>query len=150
MVLDEDPKKRISNYHPTHEMQYGEIAATLLLREWLSCRSSTTGMTSIGARKHAKIFSRFGLLLEAKLNIRPMSDFRITATASRRCSTSKSGTPNSPHRICQENCLRRSKKLPLADMSFCTSAGLSGLPASSTRTRTNEHLQPTLVSSNKS
>jgi len=35
VVLDEDPKKRISNYHPTREMQYGEIADTLPLKEWL-------------------------------------------------------------------------------------------------------------------
>ena len=35
VVLDEDPKKRISNYHPTHEMQYGEMAETLPLKEWL-------------------------------------------------------------------------------------------------------------------
>ncbi|KPG94595.1 hypothetical protein [Pseudomonas sp. RIT-PI-r] len=35
VVLDEDPKKRIVNYHPTHEMQYGEMAETLPLKEWL-------------------------------------------------------------------------------------------------------------------
>lgn len=35
VVLDEDPKKLISNYHPTHEMQYGEMAETLPLKEWL-------------------------------------------------------------------------------------------------------------------
>jgi len=35
VLLDEDPKKRISNYHPTHEMQYGEMAETLRLKEWL-------------------------------------------------------------------------------------------------------------------
>ena len=35
VVLDDDPKKRISNYHPTHEMQYGEMAETLPLKEWL-------------------------------------------------------------------------------------------------------------------
>jgi molybdopterin synthase catalytic subunit len=34
VVLDEDPKKRISNYHPTHEMQYGEMAESLPLKEW--------------------------------------------------------------------------------------------------------------------
>nr|WP_256667518.1 hypothetical protein [Pseudomonas sp. Fl5BN2] len=28
VVLDEDSKKRISNYHPTHEMQCGELAET--------------------------------------------------------------------------------------------------------------------------
>ena len=33
VVLDEDPKKRISNYHPTHEMQYGEMAEVLPLKE---------------------------------------------------------------------------------------------------------------------
>lgn len=36
VVLDEDPKKRINNYHPTHEMQYGEMAETLPLKEWLA------------------------------------------------------------------------------------------------------------------
>lgn len=35
VVLDEDPKKRISSYHHTHEMQYGEMAETLPLKEWL-------------------------------------------------------------------------------------------------------------------
>ncbi len=35
VVLDEDPKKRISNYHPTHEMQYVEITDTLPLKELL-------------------------------------------------------------------------------------------------------------------
>lgn len=35
VVLDEDPKKRISNYHPTHEVQYGEMAESLPLKEWL-------------------------------------------------------------------------------------------------------------------
>ncbi|MFJ3409479.1 hypothetical protein [Pseudomonas protegens] len=34
VVLDEDPKKRISNYHPTHEMQHGEMAEVLPLKEW--------------------------------------------------------------------------------------------------------------------
>ena len=34
VVLDEDPKKRIKNYHPTHEMHYGEMAETLPLKEW--------------------------------------------------------------------------------------------------------------------
>jgi hypothetical protein len=34
VVLDEDPKKRISNYHPTHEIQYGDMAKTLPLNEW--------------------------------------------------------------------------------------------------------------------
>ncbi|MGF6152026.1 hypothetical protein [Pseudomonas fluorescens] len=34
VVLDDDPKKRIRNYHPTHEMQYGEMAETLPLKEW--------------------------------------------------------------------------------------------------------------------
>ncbi|BBP60411.1 hypothetical protein [Pseudomonas sp. St316] len=35
VVLDEDPKKRISNYHPTHEMQYGDMAQTLPLKKWV-------------------------------------------------------------------------------------------------------------------
>ena len=35
MLLDEDPKRRIRNYHPPHEMQYGEMAETLPLKEWL-------------------------------------------------------------------------------------------------------------------
>lgn len=35
VVLDEDPKKPIGNYHPTHEMQYGEMAERLPLKEWL-------------------------------------------------------------------------------------------------------------------
>ncbi|MDU8420268.1 hypothetical protein B1F68_17320 [Pseudomonas syringae] len=34
VVLDEDPKKRISNYHPTHEVQYGEMAENLPLKEY--------------------------------------------------------------------------------------------------------------------
>lgn len=34
VVLDEDPKKRISNYHPTHEIQYGELVDTLPLKEY--------------------------------------------------------------------------------------------------------------------
>ncbi|VVN67918.1 hypothetical protein PS726_00215 [Pseudomonas fluorescens] len=34
MVLDSDPKKKISNYYPTHEMQYGERAEELPLKEW--------------------------------------------------------------------------------------------------------------------
>lgn len=36
VALDEAPKKRIGNYHPTHEMQYGEMAETLPLKEWLA------------------------------------------------------------------------------------------------------------------
>jgi hypothetical protein len=35
VVLDEDPKKRIANYYPTHEMQCGKMAETLPLKEWL-------------------------------------------------------------------------------------------------------------------
>ena len=35
VVLDDDPKKRISNYHPTHEVQYGEMAEKLPLKEYL-------------------------------------------------------------------------------------------------------------------
>ncbi|WP_053159072.1 hypothetical protein [Pseudomonas protegens] len=35
VILDNDPKKRIRNYHPTWEMQYGEMADTLPLKEWL-------------------------------------------------------------------------------------------------------------------
>ncbi|MEF9671916.1 hypothetical protein QNM99_03675 [Pseudomonas sp. PCH446] len=34
VVLDEDPKKRISNYHPTHEMQYGDMADELPLKQY--------------------------------------------------------------------------------------------------------------------
>jgi hypothetical protein len=34
VVLDDDPKRRIQNYHPTHEMQYGEMAESLPLKEW--------------------------------------------------------------------------------------------------------------------
>ncbi|WP_460103900.1 hypothetical protein [Pseudomonas sp. H1_D04] len=34
-MLDEDLKTRIGNYHPTHEMQYGEMAKALPLKEWL-------------------------------------------------------------------------------------------------------------------
>lgn len=35
VVLDSAPKKKISNYHPTHEMQYGEMAEGLPLKEWI-------------------------------------------------------------------------------------------------------------------
>ncbi|MFJ3153557.1 hypothetical protein ACIPIX_05370 [Pseudomonas protegens] len=35
VILDNDPKRRIRNYHPTWEMQYGEMADTLPLKEWL-------------------------------------------------------------------------------------------------------------------
>lgn len=34
VILDSDPKKRIRNYHPTWEMQYGEIAEKLPLKQW--------------------------------------------------------------------------------------------------------------------
>ena len=34
VILDSDPKKRIRNYHPTWEMQYGEMAETLPLKQW--------------------------------------------------------------------------------------------------------------------
>lgn len=34
VVLDSDPKKRIRNYHPTWEMQYGEMADKLPLKNW--------------------------------------------------------------------------------------------------------------------
>jgi hypothetical protein len=32
VVLDSDPKKRIRNYHPTWEMQYGDMAEKLPLK----------------------------------------------------------------------------------------------------------------------
>ncbi|BAQ75183.1 uncharacterized protein POS17_3489 [Pseudomonas sp. Os17] len=35
VILDGDLKKRIRNYHPTWEMQYGEMAEALPLKEWL-------------------------------------------------------------------------------------------------------------------
>jgi len=34
VVLDSDPKKRIRNYHPTWEMEYGEMAEKLPLKKW--------------------------------------------------------------------------------------------------------------------
>ena len=34
IILDSDPKKRIRNYHPTWEMQYGEMAEALPLKQW--------------------------------------------------------------------------------------------------------------------
>lgn len=34
VILDSDPKKRIRNYHLTWEMQYGEMAETLPLKQW--------------------------------------------------------------------------------------------------------------------
>lgn len=34
IILDSDPKKRIRNYHPTWEMQYGEMAEKLPLKQW--------------------------------------------------------------------------------------------------------------------
>lgn len=34
VILDSDPKKRIRNYHPTWEMQYGEMAEKLPLKQW--------------------------------------------------------------------------------------------------------------------
>ena len=34
VVLDEDPKKRIRNYHPTHEIKYGDMTETLPLKEY--------------------------------------------------------------------------------------------------------------------
>lgn len=34
VVLDSDSKKRIRNYHPTWEMQYGEMAEKLPLKKW--------------------------------------------------------------------------------------------------------------------
>ena len=55
VVLDEDPKKRISNYHPTHEMQYGEMAETLPLKEWLILPfNHDFGMISTGAERPEK------------------------------------------------------------------------------------------------
>lgn len=52
VVLDNDPKKRIRNYHPTWEMQYGEMADKLPLKQyevllrgwgwWDSSRITTT------------------------------------------------------------------------------------------------------------
>jgi len=34
VILDSDPKKRIRNHHPTWEIQYGEMAETLPLKQW--------------------------------------------------------------------------------------------------------------------
>ena len=34
VILDSDPKKRIRNYHPTWEMQYGEMADKLPLKRY--------------------------------------------------------------------------------------------------------------------
>jgi len=34
VILDSDPKKRIRNYHPTWEMQYGEMAKKLPLKRY--------------------------------------------------------------------------------------------------------------------
>lgn len=34
VILDSDPKKRIRNYHPTWEMQYGEMAEKLPLKRY--------------------------------------------------------------------------------------------------------------------
>ncbi|AZD01345.1 hypothetical protein [Pseudomonas chlororaphis] len=34
VILDSDPKKRIRNYHPTWEMQYGDMAEELPLKQW--------------------------------------------------------------------------------------------------------------------
>lgn len=34
VILDSDPKKRIRNHHPTWEMQYGDMAETLPLKQW--------------------------------------------------------------------------------------------------------------------
>lgn len=35
VVLDSDKKKRIRNYHPTWEMEYGEMAEKLPLKKWM-------------------------------------------------------------------------------------------------------------------
>lgn len=35
VVIDSNPKKRIRNYHTTAEVQYGEMAESLPLKEWL-------------------------------------------------------------------------------------------------------------------
>ena len=34
VILDSDSKKRIRNYHPTWEMQYGEMAEKQPLKQW--------------------------------------------------------------------------------------------------------------------
>jgi len=34
VILDSDPKKRIRNYHPTWEMQYGEMSEKLPLKRY--------------------------------------------------------------------------------------------------------------------
>jgi len=34
VILDSDPKKRIRNQHPPWEMQYGEMAETMPLKQW--------------------------------------------------------------------------------------------------------------------
>jgi hypothetical protein len=34
IILDSAPKKRIRNYHPTWEMQYGEMTEKLPRKQW--------------------------------------------------------------------------------------------------------------------
>ena len=49
--LDEDPKKRIRNYHPTHEIKYGDMAKPFRSRNTRFCRSGTTGTRYVTTAK---------------------------------------------------------------------------------------------------
>lgn len=91
VVLDEDPKKRISNYHPTHEMQYGEMAETLPLKEWLFLPFKHDWDDLDWNREAREDLVRVWAATRGQASTRPTSGFRITATASGRCCISKSG-----------------------------------------------------------
>lgn len=95
VVLDEDPKKRIGNYHPTHEMQYGEMAERLPLKEWLVLPLNHDWDDLTWNREARQDLVTAWAAPRSQARYKAYERPQDCCTASRRCCTSKSGAHKS-------------------------------------------------------
>ncbi|MDF9893508.1 hypothetical protein [Pseudomonas donghuensis] len=98
VLLDSESKKRIRNYHPTWEMQYGEMAEELPLKQF---EGLTNGMYDwddvkymLGDARH--YVRRVWAATRTRPSIGPIKSWTSVSKTPQRCSPLKSARPDLP------------------------------------------------------